>query len=212
LDNGNVPAYGNRFPVKIFGIGFHRTGTRSLYRFLNELGFRSIHWPAAVCEVDYLRLIEPIRDHREHVVATLRPLIDAFEGFTDVPFPALYVELERAYPNSKFILVSRSMPDWWSSLKRHWRWDKSTHTHEFGSYEYIQYNRYTTAPLRKVDPADREVLIGLHVDHIASVAAHFADRPERLLHVDVEDPEIGARIAAFVDLPQVTAYPHIGTI
>jgi len=94
---------------KIFGIGFHRTGTRSLCKFMNELGFRSIHWPATICNVDYLALIESVRDRRDLVVQALGPVIDAYEGFADVPFPGLYVELERTYPESKFILVSRNL-------------------------------------------------------------------------------------------------------
>lgn len=195
---------------KIFGIGFHRTGTRSLCKYLNELGLRSIHWPAIICGVDYRTLLEPVRDHRSLVVQMLDPVIDAYEGFADVPFPGLYVELERKYPQSRFILVSRNLSDWWSSLVRHWRWDKSPRTHQLGNYEYIQYNRYTTRSLYNVNPGDRDMLVGLHAQHLASVRAHFADYPDRLLEVDVEDPEIGARIAAFVGRPETMPYPHVG--
>ena len=144
------------------------------------------------------------------MVQALGPLIDAYEGFADVPFPGLYVELERTYPESKFILVSRNLQDWWSSLIRHWQWNKSPRTHTFGNYEYIQYNRYTTTPLCSVDLGDRDILIDLHVQHLASVRAHFAGHPGRLLEVNVEDPEIGARIAAFAGRTETTPYPHVG--
>jgi len=74
----------------------------------------------------------------------------------------------------------------------------------------MQYNRYTTIPLCSVDRGDRDTLIDLHVQHLASVRAHFAGRPDRLLEVSVEDPEIGARIAAFVGRSETTPYPHVG--
>ena len=86
---------------KIIGIGFHRTGTRSLCKFMNELGFRSIHWPATICNVDYLALIEPVRDRRDLVVQALGPLIDPISRHSGRVFAeyrfTIVIALHKAY-------------------------------------------------------------------------------------------------------------------
>lgn len=194
---------------KIFNIGFHRTGTRSFTVYMESLGFRAKHWPVVVDGVSYRDTVFPYRDSRRRVVDHLYPLFDRWDAFADVPFPALYDDLDRLYPNAKFVLVTRDLDDWWESLVRHWRLERKG-ARNIGMYEYIQYNRYASPAIRRVSIDDGPLLKGLHATHVDAVRAYFAGQSDRFLEVALEDPEIGAKIAAFVGKPADVPYPHRG--
>jgi len=84
---------------KIFGIGLPRTGTTSLCEALNQLSISSKHFPIKVFEED---------DYSE---------VEAFTGLIDTPIPLLYKDLDRRYPNSGFILTTRSIDSWLKSME-----------------------------------------------------------------------------------------------
>ncbi|MDF1698482.1 MAG: tetratricopeptide repeat protein [Saprospiraceae bacterium] len=80
---------------KVFGIGLSRTGTSSLTKALDLLGFTTIHF------------INPI---------TKRVIdIDDFyyyDAFTDSPVAYRFEELYQLFPNAKFIYTERNLDDW----------------------------------------------------------------------------------------------------
>ena len=47
-----------RVPVKLFGIGLNKTGTVSLHRALERLGYDSLHWGGEAAYLDVLRAID----------------------------------------------------------------------------------------------------------------------------------------------------------
>lgn len=83
---------------KIFGIGLPRTATKSLYLALNELGINTIHFPFSLYETNNLSVL------------------DRYQGFVDTPTPMLYQKLDKFYPNSGFILTTRSIDEWLKSM------------------------------------------------------------------------------------------------
>ena len=195
-------------PVKVFCIGLHRTGTRSLHSYLSELGFRSVHWPHRLGGVCFEALCIPHLQDRGRVVDTLAPVIEHFDAFSDVPFPALYRELDARYAGSRFILVRRDLERWWDSLVRHWRLDRYC-LRPLHPYEYLQYSNYTTTELRYATIADKELFLRLHAQHLEAVTDYFSGGDDRLVSVDLEDPGIAAKLSAFLGVSSEVPFPRV---
>lgn len=83
--------------MKIFGVGLSKTGTTSLNKALTILGYKSGHYIAYFSAVDKL------------------------DAVTDLPMALEYKELNRRYPNSKFILTIRNIEDWLKSCEKHFK-------------------------------------------------------------------------------------------
>lgn len=93
---------------KIFGIGFHKTGTKSLAVALRRLGYR-VTGPNGTMDPDIAGNALQIA-HR---------LLDGFDAFQDNPWPVLYKEMDSLCPGSKFVLTTRDPQDWMRSVVRH---------------------------------------------------------------------------------------------
>ena len=109
-DNGKIKI--NRDYNKIFCIGFNKTGTTSLEKLLKTLGFTVGNQAAAEMLMgDWAKYKNADR---------IIKYCHSADAFQDVPFmfPGLYKELDRAFPNSRFILTVRDSADQWlHSLK-----------------------------------------------------------------------------------------------
>lgn len=193
---------------KVFGIGFQKTGTTSFHHYMRRLGFRSIHWPHVVEGVNYERLCIPALKHRETVVNVLQPVLDRFDAFSDVPFPALYRELYDTVPGSRFVLVERDCDQWWKSLMRHWRVAPSR-PRRLDPYEYLLYNLYSEDEITHVSHHDEARVKDIYERHGESVRAFFEGRRGSLITVRLEDPDIGARICAFLGVENERPFPRI---
>jgi Sulfotransferase domain len=193
--------------LKIFSIGFHRTGTRSLHAFLSNSGLRAIHWPHWVDGVCYEALTIPHLADRGEVVRLLRPVIERHDAFSDVPFPALYRELCEIYPGSRFILVTRNLDLWWRSLVQHWKLDQRVFR-ALDPYELMQYNLHGGTPLQYVTIKDKSLLVERHEQHVAAVFDFFSKSDEALLSVDLDDAEIAQKLSDFLGVPCRSPFPR----
>jgi len=96
---------------KVFGIGLGKTGTTSLGCILKDLGYKH-------CGFERALLFNYIRKERDLIERCLSD----FESFEDYPWPLMYRELAKRYPNAKFILTLRNDVDqWYDSLSNHLR-------------------------------------------------------------------------------------------
>lgn len=93
--------------LKVFGIGFHKTGTTSLKAALEMLGYR-VTGPNFVDDEDVA----------ESVLAKALAVAPQFNAFQDNPWPILYREMDQAFPGSKFILTIRHEAEWYASALR----------------------------------------------------------------------------------------------
>lgn len=92
---------------KVFGVGFQKTGTTSLGRALEILGYR-------VCDVR--GAYDPnIADKALDIALSELPHFDAFE---DNPWPLLYEEMDQRVDDAKFILTTRPVDEWIKSVTR----------------------------------------------------------------------------------------------
>ncbi len=85
-----------RTKQRVWGIGLTRTGSTSLNRALQRLGYASVHWPT-----------------------THDLLYEDLEAATDESVAPLYRYLDFKYPGSKFVLTDRDEDDWLWSTARH---------------------------------------------------------------------------------------------
>jgi len=151
--------------TKVFGIGLSKTGTTSLARALDLLGYRTR---------DYLGVSRYITGDLSSV--DLEEL-EANDAFTDTPIPSFYQQLDKQYPNSKFILTTRDMNGWLKSCKKQFterivaRQNEATrqlHIDLYGCFAFDP-EKYANGYTRYVD----------------GVLEYFKDRPEDLLVVDI---------------------------
>lgn len=195
--------------VKVFCIGFHRTGTRSLSRFLEDLGYKTCHYPAIIGGVEYEASIRRCVDDRAEIVSKLLPVLDQFDAFSDVPFPALYSELFDLFPKSRFILTTRNLDDWWRSVVRHKKLIESNRgVVALNPFEFAQYNRHASSRVQFFSLSDEQLMKDIHKRHIESVSEFFEGKPSSLLKFDIEDPEANKKIGDFLDVSSAPSFPN----
>lgn len=94
--------------MKIFCIGFHKTGTSSMGRAMEILGY-SVMGARGTRDPDIAR----------NAPALAEKYVPLFDAFQDNPWPILYRHLDRRYPGSKFILTVRDPNSWLHSILKH---------------------------------------------------------------------------------------------
>lgn len=176
---------------KIFCIGRNKTGTTSLKKAFEDLGYI----------VGYQRTAEKLL--REYESGNYKPIIEyckSAEVFQDAPFsyPHTYRYLDKAYPGSKFILTVRDSPEMWYASVTNF------HAKRFGNgnipsskdlkeadyvwkgwiYETIRINYKTP----ESDPYQKDLVIKNYIDHNHDVKEYFKDRPNDLLVINLSDP------------------------
>ena len=165
---------------KVFGIGFQKTGTSSLGRALEDLGY-SVYGGFDLTPVD---------DSHEFWQHAQNKLTQ-YDAFQDMPWPVLYEYLDEIAPGSKFILTVRHPVKWMQSVVSH-----------FGSTEIA--NRKWIyglgAPLEHED-----VYLSRYLGHNERVRAHFSERPEDLLVMDIEKGDGWEALCTFLDKPMPAA-------
>ncbi|MYB38983.1 MAG: hypothetical protein F4Y26_16690 [Gammaproteobacteria bacterium] len=169
---------------KLFCIGFHRTGTKSLAAALQHLGYRvtgpnGVHDPAIA----------------ERALALALGLAAEFDSLNDNPAAVLYRELDVAFPGSRFILTKRSADAWLASAVRFFGADETPmrewiygHGSPIGSE--VAYRRRCEA-------------------HNAEVLSYFQGRSD-LLVLDFECGDGWQELCAFLGEPVPDVpFPHI---
>lgn len=105
--------------MKVFCIGFHKTGTTSMKKALEILGFD-------VCGT--------VGVHNSNLEENIKKLahsqIDGCDAFQDNPWPVLYEEIDRWVEDSKFILTCRDEKSWLPSVLNQFG-EKSTPMREY---------------------------------------------------------------------------------
>ena len=176
-------------PLRVIGAGFGRTGTLSMKRALEELGFGPTYHMEEVFR-------HPSHVKKWHRFATTGQvdwddLFDSFGSAVDFPASCAWRELAGAYPDAKVILTVRDPERWW----------QSTATTIYPAREMIPRWLRRCVPLARqfVEMNDRLIWQGLFdgrfndrsyaisafEQHRAAVRATI--EPDRLLVFDVKD-------------------------
>lgn len=170
---------------KIFCIGFQKTGTTSLGKALEILGY-NVCGPVGVTNPEI----------EEKALQWAIERVPHYDAFQDNPWPLLYKELDRLYPGSKFILTSRNPRSWIKSVYRY-----------FGSYEAAAevwiYGGVGT-PIN-----NRHRFVKRYKQHNREVRDYFKNRPDDFIEIDFSKGHGWKEICAFLgdDIPE-TPFPR----
>jgi len=156
-----------RHDTKIFCIGFSKTGTTSIHHALDILGYRSLHWPRAHIDPEkgWINFFKKSK----------------FDAFSDSPLyrPGFFKEIDKAFPNSKFILTIRN-PE---SLTKSWS------------------NYFSKSPWNIDDEKDKNRITKDYNDHKKDVIEYFKGKPSQLLIFDVFSGDSWEKLCKFIDKP-----------
>ena len=156
---------------KVFCVGLGKTGTTSLKEALRMLGYRTIRLPLE------------------------------WQGITDfdAALPgvsaAMYRELDKAFPGSRFILTVRDVDGWLKSIER-----------DMGRKQDVQRDRADERNrmlemLYGSPEFDRERFWQAFHDHQAGVRSYFEGRPDDLLVLDVTRSSGWDDLCSFLEEP-----------
>lgn len=186
--NGNpTPIELKSIPTRVFGIGLHKTATTSLHKAFQTLGFDSLHWGSGEAPLIW----------EEVNSAGRSKTLERFYALCDMPIPLLYKQLDKAYPNSKFILTIRDETKWLKSVERLWDARYNITRWEWDIWPIS--NRLHRALYGRVD-FDPQTMLERYRQHNAEVKAYFKDRPEDLLIMDMET-DGWEKLSRFLDKP-----------
>jgi hypothetical protein len=175
---------------KVFCIGRNKTGTTSLQKALQDLGYKTGNQRSAEMLLG------------SYKSGDFQPLIrycKSADAFQDFPFsyPETYKYLDKAFPGSKFILTVRdSAEQWYDSITKF-------HTRLFGkgntpsvddlkNAEYVwkgwmwECNRilYNTP---ESEPYKKDILLKHYNDYNSDIIEFFKDRPQDLLILNLSE-------------------------
>ncbi|OGT79454.1 MAG: hypothetical protein A3H91_05800 [Gammaproteobacteria bacterium RIFCSPLOWO2_02_FULL_61_13] len=172
--------------AKVFGIGFHKTGTKSLAAALQRLGYR-VTGSNAVHDPDIAR----------RALDLACELAEQFDAFQDNPWPLLYREMDARYPGSRFILTTRPTEKWILSVRRYFG-GKSTPMRE-----------WIYGAGRGCALGNEDVYVERYERHNREVRAYFANRPGDLLELALTEGEGWEKLCPFLGktIPPVP-FPH----
>lgn len=182
-------------PTRVFGIGMHKTGTTSLDRAFQVLGFDSLHWGTGEAPLIW----------QEMNAAGRSRTLEHYYALSDLPIPLLYEKLDAAYPGSKFILTVRNEEKWLKSVEK--LWDPKFNATRWVWDAYPFTNRIHTALYGRKD-FDADVFLARYRRHNAEVREYFKDRAGDLLVMDIEHGAGWSELCSFlrVSIPAVP-YP-----
>ncbi len=173
---------------KLFVIGFHKTGTTSLGKALEILGYQ-------VCGNFVVRNAE-MEAMKDAVYQRAYSLIDQYDAFQDTPWYLLYKDLDQICPNSKFILTVRPTKDWLLSVLNHYASTPNIMN------EWIYGKAFPTS--------NEEIYIDRYEKHNSEVIAYFKNRPNDLLVLHSDEGYSWDKLCDFLgtDIP-TEEFPHL---
>jgi hypothetical protein len=106
--------------IKIIGAGFPRTGTTTLKKALETLGYNeTYHFKDLIANPKKLKYWKELENKGE---TNFEELFQGFKATVDFPGYPYYKILLKKYPDAKVILTKRGFEDWYeSTLKTVWK-------------------------------------------------------------------------------------------
>lgn len=172
---------------KVFVIGFHKTGTSTLGKALQILGY-------TVCgslkeAYDY----DLNKDVKSYILEKAKPLLSTYDSFQDTPWFLIYKELYQLYPDAYFILTKRSEERWIKSVQKHFG------THQFKFHDYI----YGTTDTIN----DENIYLKRYQNHNLEVELFFEGKSNFLIF-DIENSS-WETLVSFLGVPKpFVSFPH----
>jgi len=185
---------------KIFVIGFNKTGTTSVDKALEELGYKRGNQKL----FEYLSKGYWDGKGIDRIVEFCK----YYDYFQDLPFstPEVYKLLDKAFPGSKFILTVRDSDDQWLvSMKRYYgksvnpnnpeRITEADLKNSFYRYKGFMYDFFVNVYGKDFFSEEWK---NVYSNHIEDVKKYFKDRPDDLLCINVADDDSYLKMCVFL--------------
>jgi len=175
--------------MKVFGIGLNKTGTTSLGKGLEDLGFNNhigCSWALT-------------QKWHEDDIASIIKEANNFNNFQDWPWPLIFKELYHEFDDAKFIMTIRSSPEaWYDSLCKHSIMTGPTDFRKL-IYGYYMPHDFKTEHLNFYNEHNKQV-----IDFFKENA------PDKLLVISLEDGNNWEKLCEFLkkDIPK-TEFPFL---
>ncbi|KYK33200.1 MAG: hypothetical protein AYK22_01440 [Thermoplasmatales archaeon SG8-52-3] len=165
-----IPYFKKENNPKIFCIGYVKTGTTSLYKALSILGYRSV------------KMLRGCVKPKEGWIKYIKSC--KYDAYTDYPMfvDNFFKEIDKAYPNSKFILTIRDINSWLKS---------------YTNYYFVSSDLSKNEGKQKLN------------EHNKKVIAYFKDKPSKLLVMNIIDGDGWEKLCKFLNKPVPNKpFPH----
>ncbi len=200
--------------VKVFCVGFNKTGTTSLQDTFGR-------WKFGVAPtINGTMLLQEIK------CGIYKGLIDLcnknYNFYQDVPFslPGIYKIIHEHFPDAKFILLTRDSDAWWHSIKTFHKLlfskdgtdltEQKLRSSGFAYKGFIwDYYNYTFQPETGSVLYDRNKLVKVFEQHNHDVTQYFCGSPN-FISIDISKSTDYDRLCTFMNIvPSLrTTFPH----
>ncbi|BAJ03041.1 sulfotransferase family protein [Shewanella violacea] len=163
---------------KVFIIGLPRTATTSLCVATLSLGFKTAH------------------------TAYTQRAMDEAQIIADTPVFCDYQQLDKAYPNAKFVYLSRESDKWLPSIRQLLERMYTNLQRSDGGFNPILKRCYNDifAPLTLDNIAKDSFLLACYQRHYQGALDYFTGREQDLLIIDVAHTDSFQQLADFLDV------------
>jgi hypothetical protein len=182
---------------KIFCFGLPKTGTTSLGSALKILGFKHKSWDRDLNEKYNQGDYEPIFREAEN-----------YDSFDDGPWnrDEFYKELDKRFPDSKFILTVRDPKKWIESYETHFM-VKFFDEKPLKAIQVWEYS-FQEVLARKYSEKRKARLLAWQKKHTENTLEYFQDRLENLLVINICDGEGWEKLCPFLKVPMpIESFP-----
>lgn len=175
---------------KIFGIGWAKTGTKTLGEALTLLGYNH-----------QSRRLDLAEDLRNGDLSRILALVRQKDSFEDWPWLLLYQQLDQEFPSSGFILTQRK-PERWIRSYRNLLQEAEQSSPHLNEIRRMLYG----LPFPDVT---EEQLLARYLRHNRDVLDYFKNRPDQLLVIDWEEGDGWQTLCHFLGKPIPSrSFPH----
>jgi hypothetical protein len=199
--------------MKIFAIGYNKTGTTSLSKIMDNNNIFTAPQRPFECNLEsyfygnYSTYVEMVKnDYYE------------YSFFQDVPFslPNFYKVLDEEFKNSKFILTVRDNEDqWYDSLIRFYKkgFPNFYNPKKINGYIYegLLFKFLTKGyGSPKTNPYCESSLKKSYLEHIKNVQDYFKNREKDLLVINLKDDDLLLKLENFLQIKFINnEVPHL---
>jgi hypothetical protein len=218
--------------MEVIGIGFGRTGTMSLQKALDIVGYKTFHTTEMFASPSIFDMMFNEVFSAESASLRVPDLSmiekEAYTATTDFPFSLYYRELRELYPEAKFILTTKSKATDWARSFRflidHVTWLVRALAWRPGFHRVGAYNRWLMALLHQDDDfltipypitQDPEKLVRAYEAHNAAVRDFFGQQQQqdgKVLFLDYHVKQGWEPLCEFLGKPIPSQpFPHVNS-
>jgi len=179
---------------KVFGIGFHKTGTTTLGCALRMLGYR-VQKGRAFNHPRKVAIPEPV--NIDKLWDAVRPLLPLYGAFEDNPWPLLFRHVDQACPGAKFVFTHRAPQRWIRSASRYFaKRNNATLDLIYGSRNFRI-------------AGSEAIAVARYEQHNTEIREYFRSRPQDILEWDLEAQPEWEPLCRFLGCPVPRCdFPH----